>query len=61
MNKKEADSHWICCPVCGNKTRTKVYADTVLVNFPLYCSNCKREFRVTVAQLKMILSDEPDA
>ncbi len=61
VNDKENVSHWICCPICGSKTRTKVYADTVLVKFPLYCPKCKKEIRVTVAQLKMILSDEPDA
>lgn len=61
VNKTKKDSHWICCPICGNKTRTKVYADTVLVKFPLYCPKCKKEIRVTVAQLKMVLSDEPDA
>lgn len=61
VNNKESDSHWICCPICGSKTRTKVYADTVLVKFPLYCPKCRKEIRVTVVQLKMILSDEPDA
>ncbi len=61
VNDKENDSRWICCPICGSKTRTKVYADTVLVKFPLYCPKCKKELRVTVAQLKMVLSDEPDA
>lgn len=61
VNNKENASRWICCPICGSKTRTKVYSDTVLVKFPLYCPKCKKEIRVTVAQLKMVLSDEPDA
>ena len=26
---------WVRCPSCGNKTRIKVYEDTVLLNFPL--------------------------
>ncbi len=54
-------SHWIYCPICRNKTRTKVYEDTVLLNFPLYCPKCKKEIRINVVQLKMVLSDEPDA
>ena len=54
-------SHWIHCPVCGNKTKTKVYEDTVLIKFPLYCSKCKREISINVVQMKMVLSDEPDA
>ena len=27
---------WVRCPSCGNKTRIKVYEDTVLLNFPLW-------------------------
>ncbi|HEL2837974.1 hypothetical protein JY680_18585, partial [Clostridioides difficile] len=27
---------WILCPVCGNKTRLKIRADTELKNFPLF-------------------------
>ena len=50
------NSLWICGPVCGDKTRTKVYEDTVLVKFPLYCPKCKREIRIDVVQLKMVLS-----
>lgn len=53
-NRKE--SLWIYCPICGGKTRTKVYADTVLVKFPLYCPKCKKEVRVDVVQLKMVIS-----
>ena len=38
------------------KTRTKVYDDTVLVKFPLYCPKCKKEIKIDVIQLKMVLS-----
>ena len=44
------------CPICGGKTRTKVYDDTVLVKFPLYCPKCKKEIKIDVIQLKMVLS-----
>ena len=57
--KKE--SLWISCPICDNKTRTKVYEDTVLINFPLYCPWCKKETVINVVKLKMVISDEPDA
>ncbi len=50
-----------CCPQCGSKTKVKVYEETVLVKFPLYCPKCKKEFMVNVVKLKMVLSDEPDA
>jgi len=43
MTMKDNDSRWVPCPICGNRSRTKVYADTVLVNFPLYCPKCKKE------------------
>ncbi|MDR3895171.1 MAG: cysteine-rich KTR domain-containing protein [Blautia sp.] len=29
------------CPVCGNKTRLQIQADTELKNFPLYCPKCR--------------------
>ena len=34
---------WVCCPMCGSKTRIKIQSDTELTNFPLYCPKCKRE------------------
>lgn len=52
---------WVRCPLCHEKTRVKVYADTVVLNFPLYCPKCKRETKVNIVQLKMVISDEPDA
>ncbi|MCX4300371.1 MAG: cysteine-rich KTR domain-containing protein [Lachnospiraceae bacterium] len=54
-------SLWIHCPACGGKTRTKVYGDTVLLNFPLFCPKCRKEIKINVVQLKMTLSKEPDA
>ena len=53
MDNKQCDSKWIRCPSCDNKTRTKVYADTVMFNFPLYCPKCKKETKIDVLQLKM--------
>ncbi|MBR0199652.1 MAG: conjugal transfer protein [Oscillospiraceae bacterium] len=53
--------YWISCPNCKARTRVKVFEDTVLINFPLYCTRCKREFIVGVIKFKMVISDEPDA
>ena len=39
---------WIFCPVCGNKTRSKIRADTILINYPLYSPKCKQERLITV-------------
>ena len=56
MIDDQKESLWIRCPICKGKTRTKVYEDTVLVNFPLYCPRCKQEIRIDVVKLKMVLS-----
>ena len=34
---------YICCPKCGMKTKTKVLPQTVLHQFPLFCTWCKRQ------------------
>ena len=41
MKKSNPTLYWVHCPICQNKTRTKVREDTVLINFPLYCPVCK--------------------
>ena len=61
MSHADKDSLWILCPNCQGKTRTKVYSDTVLIHFPLFCPKCKREFCIDVVRLKMIYDHEPDA
>ena len=61
MDNQENGARWIHCPICGSNTQTKVYDDTVLIKFPLYCPQCKKEILVNVVQLKMVVSNEPDA
>ena len=48
---------WIHCPICGNKTRTKVKEDTIILNFPLFCPKCKREIIIDVVKLKMVVKE----
>ena len=57
MSQNEQESLWVRCPICKGKTRTKVFAETVLLNFPLYCPKCKNESIVSVLKLKMIVCD----
>ena len=57
MDKEE----WLLCPICKNKTRTKLRQDTVLINFPLYCPKCKQESLINAKQLNMSVIKEPDA
>lgn len=56
MDREQNQSRWVRCPVCNGKTRIKVYADTVMFKFPLYCPKCKKETRIDVMQLKMAIS-----
>ena len=58
--EKEKPTLWVNCPVCGGRTRIKVYSDTVLLNFPLYCPKCKNETIINIVKLKMVISVEPD-
>lgn len=58
MEMKE--SFWVPCPVCGSKTKTKVYEDTILLKFPLFCPICKNITTIDIIKLKMTLSEEPD-
>ena len=55
-----SNQSWVFCPICNNKTRTKIRNDTELINFPLFCPKCKQE---TVINMKRgnILIREPDA
>lgn len=52
---------WVLCPVCGSKTRVKIFSDTVLENFPLFCPKCRHETVVNVKQLNISVIKEPDA
>lgn len=57
---EEAQEYWLCCPICGKKTKTRIYGDTVLLKYPLYCTKCKREIIISVVKLKTVISNEPD-
>ncbi|HGM4082886.1 TPA: cysteine-rich KTR domain-containing protein [Listeria monocytogenes] len=57
MKKK----YWLFCPICKGKTRTQIYSNTILNNFPLYCPKCKQEVLIEIKQLKMTIIKEPDA
>lgn len=56
----EKESLWVCCPICDNKTNVKVFEDTVLLNFPLYCPACRKETVVNVVQLKLVPTQSAD-
>ena len=55
------NTDWIYCPVCGNKTRGRIREDTILKNYPLYCSKCKQQTLIEVQDLQVTVIKEPDA
>lgn len=54
MNNEDRAPHWIPCPICNEITEIKVFEDTVLLKFPLYCPKCKKETVINVVKLKMV-------
>lgn len=54
-------TEWILCPICGQKTRSKVRADTVLEHFPLFCPKCKQESLIDVRNNIVQMVKEPAA
>ncbi len=43
------------CPVCGEKTSTRLYPDSVLLHFPLHCPHCDKDYPIDVVDGKLIL------
>lgn len=52
---------WLICPICGSKTRSQIRADSILLNFPLYCPKCKQESLIEVRNLNIVIIKELDA
>ncbi len=55
------ESTWLHCPICKAKTRNKIYRNTVVKNFPLFCPRCKNESIVDVLNNQVTRIKEPDA
>lgn len=49
---------WILCPICGNKTRSKMREDTVLKNYPLFCPKCRHETLISAEKMKVTVTKE---
>ena len=54
------EMQWLRCPICGNKTRTKIREDTILINYPLFCPKCKQESLIEVRNMQITVIEEPD-
>ena len=54
MNNENRTPHWLHCPICKEQLDVKVYEDTIILNFPLYCPKCEIHTLINVVQLKMV-------
>lgn len=52
---------WLRCPKCGGKTRTQIWAHTVLEDFPLFCPKCKYTCVIRLRDGEMEEIKLPDA
>lgn len=58
----QSDERWVLCPLCGAKTRVRLFEDTVLRRFPLFCPKCKRESIINAQKFNVeTISSQPDA
>ena len=47
------NSKWVRCPVCGNKTRLQILADTELKKFSLSCPKFKHVSLIDAKDLQV--------
>jgi len=52
---------FLLCPICDNKTKTKIRENTELAGFPLFCHKCKKETLINVKRFEVSVINEPDA
>jgi hypothetical protein len=50
----------VICPRCEHKTKVWIRPDTLMLNFPLYCSYCRTETLINIKDLHIHVI-EPDA
>jgi len=56
------EATFVCCPVCGGKTRLKLLPETQLKHYPLFCPKCKAEVIISAEHLHIeIEKTKPDA
>lgn len=53
-----SNQSWVFCPICNNKTRTKIRNDTELINFPLFCPKCKQETIINMKRGNIIIREQ---
>lgn len=61
MLNKRGSGWFIRCPACGEKTRTKIRDDSILIRHLLYCPKCKAEFLVNIRNNSITVLKRLDA
>ena len=56
METKTVEEQFIKCPNCGKEVKIKIRKDTVMKNFPMFCTWIKEEILIDVEDLKVTLS-----
>ena len=60
MKSKDRKEYGIECPVCKEVSDVKVYEDTILLKFPIYCPKCNQKSTVNVVRLRMTVESGDD-
>ena len=60
MNQPTPLSKWVHCPYCSAKTRIKIYPESILLYFPLYCPKCRNEYPVDIIHCKIYPAKKDD-
>lgn len=50
------ETKWVHCPICHNKTRTKIRPDTRAENLIVFCPKCKNEFLADIANYSPVFA-----
>ena len=61
FEKNTRKGEFIRCPCCGEKTRTKIRDDTILIRHLLYCPKCKAELLVNIRKKSITILERLDA
>ena len=60
MKEATKEKQWVLCPWCGVKTRLRIFRETELKSFPLFCPKCRHESMIDVKNF-IIKAKQPDA
>lgn len=54
MEDNQTEFRRLKCPSCHAQAEIRVFADTILINFPLYCPYCKKTSSITLSRFETL-------